>query len=157
MAKDNSFTIHERNIKSLNIEVYKSLHDLNPVFMKDIFSLKAHNYHTRKQQLKYPNPRTVTYGLETFGYRATQTWESLPNDTREASDLKQFKNNVSKYCSNICKCNLCKCIKNLGIISIKDWIYIFLLPPLVISDEDVTNTLQILDKLLTNEEGRKNV
>jgi hypothetical protein len=28
---------------------------------------------------------------------------------------------------------------------------------LVISDEDVTNTLQILDKLLTNEEGRKNV
>ena len=31
------------------------------------------------------------------------------------------------------------------------------LPPLVISDEDVTNTLQILDKLLTNEEGRKNV
>ena len=31
------------------------------------------------------------------------------------------------------------------------------LPPLVISDEDITNTLQILDKLLTNEEGRKNV
>ena len=31
------------------------------------------------------------------------------------------------------------------------------LPPLVISDEDVTNTLQILDKLLTNEEDRKNV
>ena len=31
------------------------------------------------------------------------------------------------------------------------------LPPLVISDEDIANTLQILDKLLTNEEGRKNV
>jgi len=31
------------------------------------------------------------------------------------------------------------------------------LPPLVISDKDVTNTLQILDKLLTNEEDRKNV
>ena len=31
------------------------------------------------------------------------------------------------------------------------------LPPLVISDEDVTNTLQILDNLLTNEEDRKNV
>ena len=30
------------------------------------------------------------------------------------------------------------------------------LPPLVISDEDVTNTLQILDKLLTNEENRRN-
>lgn len=30
------------------------------------------------------------------------------------------------------------------------------LPPLVISEEDITKTLQILDKLLTNEENRKN-
>ena len=32
-----------------------------------------------------------------------------------------------------------------------------LLPPLVISDEDVTKSLQVLDELLTNEEGRRNV
>ena len=32
-----------------------------------------------------------------------------------------------------------------------------LLPPLVISDEDVTKSLQTLDELLTNEEGRRNV
>jgi len=32
-----------------------------------------------------------------------------------------------------------------------------LLPPLVISDEDVTKSLQIIDELLTNEEGRRNV
>jgi acetylornithine/LysW-gamma-L-lysine aminotransferase len=32
-----------------------------------------------------------------------------------------------------------------------------LLPPLVMSDEDVTKSLQILDVLLTNEEGRRNV
>ena len=30
------------------------------------------------------------------------------------------------------------------------------LPPLVISEEDIVKTLQILDKLLTNEENRKN-
>ena len=32
-----------------------------------------------------------------------------------------------------------------------------LLPPLVISDEDVTKSLQVLDELLTNEEGSRNV
>ena len=32
-----------------------------------------------------------------------------------------------------------------------------LLPPLVISDEDVTKSLQVVDELLTNEEGRRNV
>jgi len=30
------------------------------------------------------------------------------------------------------------------------------LPPLVISEEDIVKTLQILDKLLTNEENRRN-
>jgi len=32
-----------------------------------------------------------------------------------------------------------------------------LLPPLVISEEDVTKSLQVLDELLTSEEGRRNV
>ena len=32
-----------------------------------------------------------------------------------------------------------------------------LLPPLVISEEDVTKSLEILDELLTNEENRRNV
>ena len=31
-----------------------------------------------------------------------------------------------------------------------------LLPPLVISEEDVTRSLEILDELLTNEENRRN-
>ena len=31
-----------------------------------------------------------------------------------------------------------------------------LLPPLVISEEDVTSSLEILDELLTNEENRRN-
>ena len=31
-----------------------------------------------------------------------------------------------------------------------------LLPPLVISEEDVTKSLDILDELLTNEENRRN-
>jgi acetylornithine/LysW-gamma-L-lysine aminotransferase len=31
------------------------------------------------------------------------------------------------------------------------------LPPLVISEEDVTKILKILDELLTNEENRRNV
>ena len=31
-----------------------------------------------------------------------------------------------------------------------------LLPPLVISEEDVTRSIEILDELLTNEENRRN-
>ena len=70
LENDNSVTIHHRNIQALATEIYKTLNDLNPLFMKEVFSLKAHRYPLRTQNLIYPNPRTVVkYGkvfLEKF-------------------------------------------------------------------------------------------
>ena len=67
LEKDESVTIHQRNIQVLALEIYKTQKDLNPKFMKEIFSVKKHNYPMRKQPLEYPNPCTVTYGLEYSG------------------------------------------------------------------------------------------
>ena len=69
LEKDDSVTIHHKNIQALAIEIYKTMNDLNPVFTKEIFSLKPHNYPLRSQNLVYPNPRSVSYGLESFVYK----------------------------------------------------------------------------------------
>ena len=37
LEKDNSTSIHDKNLQLLLIEIYKTLHNLNPSFMKDIF------------------------------------------------------------------------------------------------------------------------
>ena len=37
IATDESITIHKRNLQVLMTEIYKTLHDLNPPFMKEIF------------------------------------------------------------------------------------------------------------------------
>ena len=47
LENDNSVTIHHRNIQALATEIYKTLNDLNPLFMKEVFSLKAHRYPLR--------------------------------------------------------------------------------------------------------------
>ena len=120
LAKDDSVTIHERNIQALSIEIYKTLNGLNPSFMNDIFKLKSSIYPLRSQNLIYPNPKTVTYGIETFGFNGSKLWGSLPDDVRNAKDVKSFKYNVGTYCQNICKCNLCKLyIPNLGYVDSK--------------------------------------
>ena len=117
LEKDNSVTIHQRNIQLLTLEIYKTQKDLNPKFMKEVFSIKKHNYPTRRQPLEYPNPRTTTYGLQSFGYKASQRWNSIPRDIQEINDLCSFKSFTSKYCKKICYCNLCK-------LSVKDLAYI---------------------------------
>ena len=63
---------------------------------------------TRNQTIAHPNPKTVTYGLESFGYKANEIWNSLPNEVKTANSLNQFKTLLSKNKSNLCTCNLCK-------------------------------------------------
>ena len=117
LDKNNSVTIHHRNIQALATEIYKTLNNLNPIFMREIFSSKTHNYSIRTQNLNYPNPRTVAYELESFGYKGSQIWKSIPKEIQECDNLRSFKSYVSNICKNLCKCNSCKTyIPNLGYI-----------------------------------------
>ena len=116
LAKDDSITIHERNIQTLATEVYNTTNNLNPPFMKEIFNLRVSNYSARRQYLQTTLPRTVTYGLESFTYKATQIWKSIPSDI-QSSNKQSIKIHVKNNRKTICKCNLCKLyIPNLGFI-----------------------------------------
>ena len=117
LRKDNTVTIHQRNIQVLTTEIYKTLNDLNPTLMKEVFCVKEHKFFTRKQNLTYPNPRTVSYGVETFGYKASQIWRNIPNDIQQIENISIFKNKITNYCENICNCNICKpYVENLGYV-----------------------------------------
>ena len=41
--------IHQKNLQLLAIELYKTVNNLNPVFMKEIFQLNELAYNLRKQ------------------------------------------------------------------------------------------------------------
>ena len=114
LRKDGSVTIHQKNVQMLASEVYKTLNDRNPIFMKEIFTLKQHQYDTRKKQLQCKTPRTVMYGLDTFGYKANQIWNSIPSEVQ--SDVTAIKSYIENH-ADICTCNLCKLyIQNIGFI-----------------------------------------
>ena len=116
LSKDDSITIHQRNIQALACEIHKTFNNQNPIFMNEIFSLKEHNYSTRKQIMNCITPSTVTYGLESFGYKATQIWNSIPSEI-QISNQVEIKGYTKTHGTKLCKCNLCKLyIPNLGYI-----------------------------------------
>ena len=55
----------------------------------------------RKQPLEYPNPRTVTHELESFGYRARQLGNTIPRNIQETSDLCSFLSFNLRHCKLI--------------------------------------------------------
>ena len=59
LMKDSSFPIHERNIQSLAIEIYKFLNGLSPSFLNNVFHENiSNNYDLRNHKELYSrNPK----------------------------------------------------------------------------------------------------
>ena len=76
LDKDNSVTVHQRNLRKLAIEMFKVNHNLSPLPMRELF---AEHTNTRdlknKRSWELPNTRTVTCGKETIRYRWPKTWD----------------------------------------------------------------------------------
>ena len=79
LIKDSSMTIHERNLQSLTIEVYKSINNLSPVIMKGSFDVKNIPYNLRSTSILCTrNVRTVKNGFNTLSFRGPKIWALVP-------------------------------------------------------------------------------
>ena len=103
LEKDDSVAIHHKNIQAVAIEIYKTMKNLNPAFMKEIFSLKPHNYPLRTQNR---NPRTVPYGTYSFGYKGSQIWKNITKEIQKGEDIFVVKSYLSRHYKDLCKCFL---------------------------------------------------
>ena len=134
LDKDCTVTIHKRNLRALEIEMYKISNNLCPMFMKDLVTDLSIPYNTRsttkveidsngkcenskKSNFLKPNINTVSYGNKSVRYLGPKIWELVPDDMKNAQSLEDFKSKVKSLKFENCPCNLCKnYIHNVGYI-----------------------------------------
>ena len=96
-------------LRVLCIEVFKTLKNLNPSFMQDIFKIKSSSYSLRKcNDLQHYRPNQVTFGSNSLRSLGPQIWNGLPNEIKSAENLNNFKNMIKKWDGQNCKCSACK-------------------------------------------------
>ena len=101
-------SIHDMNIRFLLVEVYKSLHNLSPMFMQTYFQRKSVAYGLRNPQLLVlPPTSTISYGVNAIHFQASLLWNRLPHCVKMAPSLYTFKNAI-RGVSLCCSCKLCK-------------------------------------------------
>ena len=69
------------NLQFLMTEIFTTIHDENPSFMKENFVVEESCYNTRfKFRLHVPKAFITKYGLKTVSFRGSQIWNTLSNE-----------------------------------------------------------------------------
>ena len=117
LKKDESFTIHERNLQTLSIELYKVLNGLSPKIMDLVFPLNLNSKYPRQNAFITHNVKTVGSGTETLAHLGPKIWAIIPDCIKTSKSLYLFRKEIRKWKPEKCPCRLCKIyIKDLGFV-----------------------------------------
>ena len=94
------------------IEIFKTLHNLNPAYMKDIFTRNENTYNLRnnsrhENDLLPQRYNAFTYGECSLRILGPNVWNSLPIDMKNAQSLQVFKNLINTWDGPTCNCKIC--------------------------------------------------
>ena len=84
LKKDNSTSIHDKHIHDL--------HNLNPSFMKEIFTERNTCYNLRNiSRISLSKPKSNYYGIESTTFMGSKLWQELTNDIKTSSSLATLR------------------------------------------------------------------
>ena len=120
LKRDKSFTIHQRNIQSLAIELFKVKGNLSNNVMYDIFLTRKINYDLRSQTDFASNcVNTNKFDLNSLRYFASKVWSMVPLEIKNSGSVEIFKTKVRNWEPKDCYCYLCKTyINNLQFVNV---------------------------------------
>ena len=98
LEKDNSASIHDRNIQYLASEMYKVSNGLSLPVVSNIFTQKnCHPYDLQiNSQFSRTLVRSVFHGTQSISYLGPVIWDILPDSYKNLPNFSVFKNRIKK-------------------------------------------------------------
>ena len=95
LHKDNTVSIHQRNLQILALEIFKIKNGHSPQIIGENFEFLNRAYNFRNTSvLKRKKGRTVFYGSESVTSLAPKIWDLLPNSMKSPNSRQQINVHV---------------------------------------------------------------
>ena len=103
LKKSGKATITIKRLRCLALEIFKTLNNLNPNYMKEIFP-KSTNLIHRPLYIKINQSNTTKFGINSLRILGPHIWNSLPKDIKEETNYEKFKDFINEWFGLKCKC-----------------------------------------------------
>ena len=108
LKKSNKVKMTTSRLRTLCLEIYKTLNDLNPSYMKDIFKKRENRHSNRHNYIDVPMVNQVTYGKHSMRSLGPKIWNSLPEHIKSSDTLSIFKKSIKTWDGDTCNCSFCR-------------------------------------------------
>ena len=107
----NRVTMETTRLRLLCTEIFKTVNNVGPVFMKNIFQI---NDTKRIRRRNYENnlivfsKHTTSFGTNSISSLGPSVWNTLPSHLKSCSKLIEFKKNIKCWDGIKCHCKICE-------------------------------------------------
>ena len=114
LHKSGKTTVNVRNLRNLCKEIFKSLNNLNPVFLKEIFYLESNKESNRlvwekyKLNLQIPKINQVRFGTKSLRGIGPKIWNTLSYHIKTSENIDIFKKIIKNWNGVECKWVVCQ-------------------------------------------------
>ena len=100
-------TMSIKRHRTLCLEIFKNLNNLNPSYMKDIFVKNKRDCSRSPNNLMRFSYKGITYGKNSLRNMGPDVWNNLPEHFKECNVLSVFKRLIRTWDQFICNCKSC--------------------------------------------------
>ena len=104
LAKDKSFTIHQRNIHSRAIELFGVKRNLSNVIMCNVLKTRTLIDFQSQKDFRRDYVNIQRYGLTSLSYFALRLWNMIPLEIKNINSLQKFKTEIRKWAPENSSC-----------------------------------------------------
>ena len=95
-----------KRLKNLALEIFKTINDLNPSFMKSILSAKL-NARVKPNDILANTRKSETFGDKSLATLGPKIWKTSPQNIKTENSYVKFKEYIATWFRPKCKCNVC--------------------------------------------------